>query len=101
MTNTIAVVIITSLREGQVTLATSWRTSWINSNGLAIFTLLPRRPDHESRQRVKPSMFSFYCRLPTRLSALHTVSFLPARACAPDNRHCYTARPYNSPLPQA
>src|SRR3712207_3616254 len=39
MTNTIAVVIMVSFRDGQVTLEASFRTCWRNSNGF-VFAIL-------------------------------------------------------------
>jgi len=36
MRKTMAVVVTVSLRDGQVTLLVSWRTSWINFAGLVL-----------------------------------------------------------------
>jgi hypothetical protein len=48
MTKTIAVEMVVSLRLGQVTLAASWRTCWMNCTGvtfaMALFLSVSRYP---------------------------------------------------------
>ena len=56
-------VIMTSLRLGHETFATSCRTSWMNSNGLAIVTTLPRATNLGARRPLLSQSRHLCCEL--------------------------------------